>query len=180
MTIPEVSNKVNAEGKKNTPANSIYDIEISSINGEPLELGKFKGKYLLFVNVASKCGFTKQYRGLQELSDEYSEDLVVIGFPCNQFGGQEPGKEEEIKSFCEMRYGVSFPLSEKIKVKGSQQHPVYQWLTKKELNGRKSSTVRWNFQKYLVGPNGDLIDVFYSITSPTSNKIVRHLRKGAK
>ena len=140
-----------------------------------MELANFKGKYMLLVNVASKCGFTKQYRALQELSDTFKENLVVIGFPCNQFGGQEPGSEEEILSFCEMRFGVSFPLTEKIDVKGPNQHPIYTWLTKKQLNGNKSSKVHWNFQKYLVDPEGRLIDVFYSTTSPKSRKITRNL-----
>ena len=165
---------------KSSPSqiNSIYDLQVTSISGETIDLKEFKGKFLLLVNVASKCGFTKQYKALQELSDQFSEKLVVIGFPCNQFGKQEPGNEEEIKSFCEFRFGVTFPLTEKIKVKGSQQHPIYQWLTSKEMNGRKNSKVHWNFQKYLVSPEGDLIDVFYSTTSPTSNKITRHIQRG--
>lgn len=153
---------------------SIYDIPIRSLTGDPLELEKYKGKYMLLVNVASKCGFTKQYKALQELSETYQDNLVVIGFPCNQFGNQEPGSEEEILSFCDMRFGVTFPLSEKIKVKGPDQHPIYNWLTKKAYNGNKNSKVHWNFQKYLVDPEGRLIDVFYSTTSPKSRKITRN------
>ena len=154
---------------------SVYDIPVTSIGGEPLDLNEFRGKHMLVVNVASKCGFTKQYKALQELSTAYENELVVIGFPCNQFGAQEPGTASEITSFCEMRYGVSFPLTEKINVKGSKQHPVYQWLTKKELNGRKNSKVHWNFQKYLIDPEGKLVDVLYSTTSPLSRKITRFL-----
>lgn len=154
---------------------SIYDIPLNSISGEPIDLSEFRGKHMLLVNVASKCGFTKQYKALQELSSAYSNEIVVIGFPCNQFGAQEPGTASEITAFCEMRFGVTFPLTEKINVKGPKQHPVYQWLTKRELNGRKNSKVHWNFQKYLIDPEGKLVDVFYSTTSPLSKKITRNL-----
>lgn len=154
---------------------SIYDIEINALNGKPLKLSNFKGKKILFVNVASKCGFTKQYTDLETLSTTYPEKLVVIGLPCNQFGGQEPGNASEIQEFCELNYGVTFPLTEKIDVKGSNQHALYSWLTDKGLNGKKGSSVKWNFQKYLVDENGELIDYYFSITSPLSKKITKHL-----
>ena len=154
---------------------SIYDIEINSLQGQPISLLAFEGKKLLFVNVASECGFTNQYKGLQELSDRYQNELVVIGSPCNQFGNQEPGNVTQIQQFCELNFGVTFLLTEKIDVKGSRQHPLYQWLTSKKLNGRKNSSVKWNFQKYLVNEKGQLIDYFYSITKPLSSKITKHL-----
>jgi glutathione peroxidase len=154
---------------------SIYDIEINSLQGKPINLSLFKGKKILFVNVASKCGFTPQYKELQKLHNLYEESLVVIGVPCNQFGKQEPGNSSEINEFCQVNYGVSFLITEKISVKGNEQHPLYSWLTKKNENGRKNSSVKWNFQKYLINEDGELIDYYYSITSPTSSKIKKHL-----
>ena len=150
---------------------SFYDIKLNDINGKKIDLKSFEDKYILFVNVASKCGFTSQYTDLEKLHQQYQNDLVVIGLPCNQFGGQEPGNAEEIKNFCSSNYGVTFIISEKIEVKGEGMHPLYQWLTQKELNGKTSSTVKWNFQKYVVDKNGELLNYFYSMTGPLSNKI---------
>lgn len=155
---------------------SIYSIEINGFDSRPISLSDFKGKYILFVNVASKCGFTPQYKELQNLQDTYSAKLVVIGLPCNQFAGQEPAAAKQIQSFCERNFGVTFPLTEKVLVKGSKQHPLYQWLTKKNINGKSNSSVKWNFQKYLVNEKGELIDFFYSITKPNSSKITKHLK----
>jgi glutathione peroxidase len=169
ITIIQLSMSVNN-------LDSIYDIKINNITGEPIELSDFKDKYLLFVNVASKCGFTDQYKDLQELHEKYKENLVVVGLPCNQFGNQEPGNEEEISQFCQINYGVTFLLTEKIEVKGGNQHPIYKWLTDKNLNGVKSSTVRWNFQKYLLDPSGNLINYWYSTTNPLSKKIIQHIQ----
>ena len=138
-------------------------------------MSEYKGKKILFVNVASKCGFTKQYKDLETLSNTYLDKLVVIGLPCNQFGGQEPGQAHDIQAFCELNYGVTFLLTEKIKAKGSDLHPLYKWLTNKELNKKKESSVKWNFQKYLIDENGQFIDYFYSTTGPLSKRITRHL-----
>ena len=155
---------------------TIYDIEIKSLQNNPIHLSDFKGKHLLFVNVASKCGFTPQYNELEKLNNTHSNNLVVIGVPCNQFGKQEPGNSDEIEEFCKVNYGVSFLITEKIDVKGKEQHPLYNWLTSRELNNKKSSSVKWNFQKYLVSPEGKLIDYYYSITTPMSSKITKHLK----
>lgn len=165
----------NCQSKAQAPKTSIYDISINSITGEAIDLSAFKGKYILFVNTASECGFTPQYEGLQELHKTYKDKLVVIGLPCNQFGGQEPGSATEIQSFCKSNYGVDFLMTEKIDVKGPNQHALYKWLTNKELNGVKSSSVKWNFQKYLIDDKGHFVDVFYSITKPLSKKITKHL-----
>lgn len=149
----------------------IYDYSISSIDGNEINLRDFEGSKILFVNVASECGFTPQYKDLQELHEKYGEKLVIIGLPCNQFGGQEPGTKEEIKTFCEKNYGVEFLITEKIDVKGKDQHPIYKWLTEEDMNGVKSSSVKWNFQKYLVDENGKFLDMFSSTVNPMSDKI---------
>lgn len=155
---------------------SLYTIEINSISGERINLADYKGKKILFVNVASECGFTPQYEDLQELYEQYKDKLMVIGVPSNQFGGQEPGTAAQIQSFCKLNYGVTFLITEKVDVKGDKQHPLYAWLTKKENNGLKNSSVKWNFQKYLVDENGELIDYYFSLTKPMSNKITKHLK----
>ncbi|MCW5517873.1 glutathione peroxidase [Muriicola sp. Z0-33] len=153
----------------------IYNIKINALDNSPIDLSDFKGKYLLIVNVASKCGFTNQYRDLEKLFQKFKQQLMVIGVPSNQFGGQEPGSQEQIGAFCERNYGVSFLMTEKLKVKGENQHPLYTWLTNKNENGKFTSSVKWNFQKYLVGPDGRLIDVYYSLTTPMSSKITKHI-----
>ncbi|TWO31687.1 glutathione peroxidase [Seonamhaeicola sediminis] len=155
---------------------SIYDISINDLNGNPINFKDFQGKYLMFVNVASKCGFTPQYKDLQLLYDTYKDHLEIIGVPCNQFGNQEPGNASEIETFCQINYGVTFTITEKINVKGKDQHELYSWLTEKLNNGVKSSNVKWNFQKYLVDPKGQLIEYFFSITNPMSSRITKYLK----
>lgn len=174
MIILALSFNSKAQDSKNSNQ-SIYDITIKSIDGSAINLSDFKGKKTLFVNVASECGFTGQYKGLQKLHELYKDKLVVIGVPCNQFGEQEPGDATQIQNFCEKNYGVEFLITEKIEVKGNNQHPLYAWLTKKELNGKKNSSVKWNFQKYLIDEEGNLIDYYYSITKPLSKKITNQL-----
>ena len=161
---------------KQNALKSIYDIEINNLQGQPIHLSEYKAKKILFVNVASKCGFTPQYKELQQLQETYNDSLVVIGIPCNQFGKQEPGQADEIQEFCEVNYGISFLISEKIDVKGAQQHPLYQWLTKKAINGKQNSVVKWNFQKYLVDEDGEFLDYFYSITKPLNSRITKYLK----
>ena len=156
---------------------SIYDIAITDISGNAIDLGAFKGKYILFVNVASECGFTPQYTGLEELHKQFKGDLIVIGLPCNQFGGQEPAAEKEIQQFCTKNFGVSFLLTEKIEVKGDEQHPLYTWLCSKEKNGKSNSTVKWNFQKYIIDTKGEFVSYFYSTTKPLSPKITSILKQ---
>jgi glutathione peroxidase len=156
---------------------SIYDIEINDISGNPIDLKQFRGKHILFVNVASECGFTPQYAGLEELHQQFKENLVVIGLPCNQFGGQEPGTEKEVQQFCTKNFGVSFLLTEKIEVKGEGKHQLYNWLTDKKKNGKSSSSVKWNFQKYIVDEKGEFVNYFYSTTKPMSLKITSLLKQ---
>lgn len=155
---------------------SVYNIKINNIDGSPIDLNTYRGKFILFVNVASECGFTGQYEDLQKLYDTYQDKLMVIGVPCNQFGGQEPGSAETIQTFCKKNYGVTFLITEKVDVKGENQHPLYEWLTNKDLNGVENTSVKWNFHKYLVDGNGQFLDYFYSITKPLSSKITRQIK----
>ncbi|EPR73484.1 Glutathione peroxidase [Winogradskyella psychrotolerans RS-3] len=159
-----------------TAIQPLYDIKINSLQGNPIDLQQFQGKKILFVNVASKCGFTSQYRDLQNLQDTYKDTLIIIGVPCNQFGKQEPGDASEIQEFCEINYGITFLITEKIEVKGENQHPLYAWLTQKSNNGKQNSTVKWNFQKYLIDENGEFLNYYYSITSPTSSRLLKYLK----
>ena len=154
---------------------SIYDFTVKDIYGEDFKFEKLKGKKIMIVNTASKCGLTPQFEGLEDLYKTYKDDnFVIIGFPANNFLWQEPGSNDQIESFCRENYGVTFPMMSKISVKGSSMHPIYKFLTNKERNGVLSSSVSWNFQKYLVGPDRKLIDYYYSTTDPLSKKITRH------
>lgn len=143
---------------------------------ENLCLKDFKGKKILLVNVASECGYTKQYADLEKLYQTYKENLVVIGFPCNQFGGQEPGTEAEIEKFCSSKFAVSFPITKKIAVKDSAQHPIYAWLTSKSLNGVADYKVTWNFNKFMLNENGQLIGYFNSKINPLDSAITNLLK----
>ncbi|PHS05990.1 MAG: glutathione peroxidase [Kordia sp.] len=163
-------------GQKKTTMN-IYNIELNTIDNESITLEKFKGKHLLIVNVASECGYTPQYKDLKVLQNNYKDNLVVLGVPCNQFGKQEPGTAIQIKKFCAVTYGVAFLLTEKIAVKGENQHPLYQWLTKKEFNHEFDSGVKWNFEKYLISPEGKLLENFKSKITPLDVSITDYLKK---
>jgi glutathione peroxidase len=148
-------------------AQSIYNFSVTTIEGQPLSLSTYKNKVLLIVNTASQCGFTPQYQGLQALYDKYaSQGLEILGFPCNQFGQQEPGSASEIQSFCETRFGVKFPLFQKVDVNGSNAHPLFQYLTKAAPGLFGTETVKWNFTKFLVDRNGKVIERYASMAKP--------------
>ena len=154
---------------------TFFDLNVNSISGDALNLSKLKGKTILLVNVASNCGFTKQYDDLQKLYDEFKDKgLIVIGIPTNQFGGQEPGTEVEIKNFCETNFNITFPMTSKYNVKGDNAHPIYIWA--KDSFG-KSTVPRWNFHKILINKYGEIEDTFASFTGPLSNKIIKKLEK---
>ena len=157
---------------------SFYDYTATSIDGEVVSMADYKGKVVLIVNVASKCGFTPQYKGLQSLSEKYKEDLVVLGFPSNNFLWQEPGKNSNIKQFCQTQYGVTFPMFEKVSVKKNKnQHPIFSWLSSANLNGWNNNAPSWNFYKYLIDKEGKLVDVFSSKVTPMSEEILKYLEK---
>lgn len=148
---------------------SIYNLKVEGIDGSEINFEDFKGKKLMLVNVASECGFTPQYQQLEELYKEFKDKLTVVGIPANNFGGQEPGTNAEIKAFCTLNYDISFPMTAKVDI---NEHPLYQWLTQKSLNGKLDSTVNWNFQKYLIDEKGQLITFYPSSIDPADEKIL--------
>ncbi len=151
---------------KNSKNSTIYDFNVTTIEGEEISLSRYREKVILIVNTASGCGFTPQYKGLEELYKKFGPDnFVVLGFPCNQFGNQEPGKNEEIKSFCELNYNVSFPLFSKIEVNGKNAHPLYEYL-KKEKGGLLGSDIKWNFTKFLINKEGKAVKRFAPVVKP--------------
>mgnify|MGYP000694552128 FL=1 len=151
---------------------SIYDFEVKTISGEVITMNAFKNKVLLIVNVASKCGFTEQYAGLENLYQKYKDKgLVILGFPCNQFMNQEPLNEEEIKSFCSLTYGVTFPMFSKINVNGENTHPLYQYLKEAKKGLLGSEAIKWNFTKFLVDKNGTVINRYAPATKPESLEV---------
>ena len=148
---------------------TVYDFEAYRIDGEPIALSQFKGKVLLIVNTASQCGFTPQFAGLEELHERYADQgLVVLGFPCNQFGAQDPGTDSEIASFCQVNYGVNFPMMARIDVNGPGAHPLYQWLTHEAPGLLGTQAIKWNFTKFLVGRDGRVIRRYASLDKPTA------------
>jgi glutathione peroxidase len=154
-------------------SSGFYDFKVKTLEGNTFDFSTLKGKKVMIVNVASKCGNTPQYKDLEEIYEKYKNDnFVIIGFPANNFMNQEPGSPSEIRKFCTDNYGVTFPLMEKISVKGNDMHPVYQWLTSKEKNGVKDSEVTWNFQKYLIDEKGNLIDMIPPKEKITSDKVI--------
>lgn len=179
-TIPLLvgcTKQVKAMPEKTTPHTSFYDLTATTIDGTKQSMNDYKGKYILVVNVASHCGFTPQYTQLEELYQTYKDKLVVLGFPANNFLWQEPGSNQEIKSFCSLKYHVTFPMFEKISVKGKDMAPIYKWLTDPAKNGWNSTKPSWNFNKYLIGPDGTLLAHFGSRVLPTAPEITQYLQK---
>ena len=152
-----------------------YDFKVKTLEGNEFDFATLKGKKVMIVNTASKCGFTPQYKDLEEVYQKYKGEIEIIGFPANNFLNQEPGSAADIRKFCTENYGVTFPMMEKISVKGKDMAPVYKWLTSKELNGVMDSEVKWNFQKYLIDEKGKLVNVVYSKDKPNSDKVISWL-----
>ncbi|MEQ1797413.1 MAG: glutathione peroxidase [Lacibacter sp.] len=163
--------------KKTTTSSrpTIYNFKVEGLEGGTINFASFKGKKILIVNTASKCGYTPQYTELEELYEKYKDKLVVIGFPANNFGGQEPGTNAEIKEFCTGTYHITFPMASKISVKGDDMHPLYQWLTSKEKNGVLDAEIKWNFNKFLINEKGELVAYFGSKVKPMSEEITSKL-----
>ncbi len=159
------------------PQPSIYQFKVISIDGNTIDLAQYKGKKILIVNTASECMYTPQYEGLQKLYDQYKDHLVIIGFPSNDFLGQEPGSNSQIQQFCTSTYHVTFPMTSKIDVKGKNVAPIYQWLTCKSLNGVENSKVGWNFNKYLINENGEYVKHFSSKVKPDDPSFIEAISK---
>lgn len=152
---------------------TLYDFKVTDIDGKPYDLASLKGKKVMIVNVASKCGYTPQYEDLQKLYEQYrSAGFVILGFPANNFMKQEPGTNQEIKEFCSTKYNVTFPMMAKVSVKGDDIHPLYAWLTSRELNGRIDASVKWNFNKFMIDENGQVVDYAGSGVKPFDDRIV--------
>lgn len=168
----------NLQAQNNADNQTIYQFTVEDINGKPFALADLKGKKVMIVNTASKCGLTPQYKELEALYQQYKDrDFIIIGFPANNFLGQEPGSNEQIASFCSINYGVTFPMMSKISVKGKNMHPLYQFLTQKSKNGVEDSKVKWNFQKYLIGRDGKLERVIDPKTLPSSDEVKQWIEK---
>ncbi len=171
------NNKAVTTQTKSVMKNSIYDYKATDIDGKTFDLASLKGKKVIIVNTASKCGYTGQYEGLEKLYKEYGKDgLVILGFPTNDFNSQEPGTNSEIAAFCTQNYGVTFPMMEKITVKGDDMNPIYRYLTQKNENGLEDSKVMWNFQKYLINENGQLEKVLMSKVEPNDPEIINWIK----
>ncbi|MCU0472250.1 MAG: glutathione peroxidase [Bacteroidales bacterium] len=156
-------------------SSGFYDFKVKTLEGNEFNFSSLKGKKVMIVNTASRCGFTPQYEDLELLYEQYKQKLVIIGFPANNFANQEPGSAMEIRQFCTEKFGVTFPMMEKISVKGNDMHPLYKWLTSKDKNGVMDSEVKWNFQKYLIDENGKVVDVVYTKEKPGSDKVLTWL-----
>jgi glutathione peroxidase len=171
----------NMENKEPLKEKSLYEFTLKGIDGSEMKMDQFRGKAVLIVNVASECGYTPQYEGLQKIYTKYKDqNFTIVGFPANNFGAQEPGSNEEIQTFCKKRYGVSFPLSTKISVKGSDKHPFYRFLTEKETDPEFAGEIKWNFNKFLVDKNGKIVARFDSGDEPESDKVITAIEQALK
>ena len=169
FVVPSTSNNLKMK------AETIYQFKVPALDGSTIDFSAFKGKYILVVNTASKCGYTPQYADLEKLYKEHGNKLVIVGFPANNFGGQEPGSNSDIKEFCTKNYGVTFPMAEKVSVKGDDIAPIYKWLTNKKENGVLDADIKWNFTKFLLDENGVLVAKFDSKVKPISDDILKYL-----
>ncbi len=161
----------------NSPMTDFYSLKAKSLEGKTIDFATFRGKMVLLVNTATECGYAPQLKTLEKLQEIYGDRLVVVGMPTNDFAGQEPRDGQEIAAFCERNYGVSFLMLEKSSTKGAAKGSVFKWLTEKKQNGRKSSRIWWNFQKYLVNEKGELVDYYFTFTQPDAPKIIKQLEK---
>ena len=161
-------NTTNTEAK----TKSIYDYSFKTLEGKTVKMSDYKGKKILIVNTASECGYTPQYKQLQEIHQKYEKNVVILGFPTNDFGAQEPGSNKDIQTFCQKNYGVTFTIAEKTTTMGNDVHPIIKWLTTKDLNGKMDSKIEWNFNKYLIDEKGNLMEMFKSKVKPDDQAIV--------
>ena len=171
----DVKSRPTGENHLNNPF-SIYDFKMVTLGGDTIDFSRFKGEKILLVNTASECGYTRQYTELQKLHEQHGDKVVILGFPCNQFGGQEPGNNEEIQQFCKKNYGVSFLMFQKIDVKGKSKHPLYDWLSNKDKNGWNDQEPSWNFCKYLVNEKGELVKFYSSGVSPVGKEMIEAIK----
>lgn len=163
--------------QKGAVPKSIYDFKVEALDGKTIDFARFKGKKILIVNTASECGYTPQYEDLQKLHEKYRDKLVIVGFPSNDFGKQEPGSNSDIAAFCKKNYGVTFPMAAKIAVTGKDMAPIYHWLTEKQHNNYENTSVKWNFQKYLIDEKGNLVKMYPSKVKPIDAELIAAIEK---
>ncbi len=182
MTCLAIAKAISLKAEPPAPAyTSVYDFTMKSIDGKDVKLNAYKGKVVMLVNVASKCGYTPQYEGLQKIYTQYKDQgFVILGFPANNFMGQEPGTNEEIKQFCSLKYGVTFPMFEKISVKGEDKHPLYKFLTEPATNPQFAGEITWNFNKFLIGKDGKIINRFSTKDKPEDEKVIQAIEQALK
>jgi len=174
---PQTGNVLTAADGQPSADNSIYQFNVESLDGGNIDFAKFAGKKVLIVNTASQCGYTPQYKELQALYDKFRDKLVIVGFPANNFGAQEPGTNTEIREFCTKNYGVTFPMAAKVSVKGEDIAPIYKWLCSQSLNGVMDAEIKWNFGKFLINEKGQLVNYFPSKVNPLSDELLARIKE---